>query len=129
MWAVLDTLAAVREGYGLLKALGCSSSPRGDVWLESRKRSLMCGLLWGMANLAASDHCRSAAEKMQRLDRTFKVLRRQTPGFSMPAWEALRCRMSLWEERLSSQARCPPWAARICSPKGARMHGPCAGSA
>lgn len=96
-------LRAVREGYGLLGALGCPILPEDTMEkLHGLKGGLSYILLRLMAKtavgeLAATDHCRSAVAELEALDKDFSVLREQTPGLPMPNWDALREAMPDWE--------------------------------
>lgn len=96
-------LRAVREGYGLLSALGYPILPADTMEkLHGLKGALSYVLLRLMAKttvgeLAATDHCRSAVTELEALDKDFAALREQTPGLPMPNWDALRKAMPDWE--------------------------------
>jgi Ketopantoate reductase len=89
-------VTAVREGYGLLQALGYPVLPEGcEKYLEKGlRRCFLSVLLWimaktGIGRLAASDHCRSALTEMQALDKAFRAMRTRKPDFPMPVWSEL----------------------------------------
>lgn len=88
--------AAVREGYGLLQSLNYPILPQGDEKYFERgfRGTLMSALLCVMAKtslgaLAASDHCRSAADEMKLLNCAFDDLRSKNPDYPMPMWNEL----------------------------------------
>lgn len=93
---------AVREGYGLLDALGYPILPEDTMEkLHGFKGKLSYLEPWIMAKtaigeLAATDHCRHAVAELEALDRSFTALRAQGPNFPMPAWDALRNAMPEW---------------------------------
>ena len=100
---IKQIMAAVREGYGLLSALGYPILPEGSLdELRGIRGALFYAMLRIMAEtaigrLAATDHCRHAVTEMEALDKDFAALRGQEPGFPMPAWDALRNAMPDWE--------------------------------
>lgn len=94
---------AVREGYGLLRALGYPILPEDTMKkLQGLRGGLSYIMLRIMAKtaigeLAATDHCRNAVTEMEALDKAFAALREQKPGQPMPNWDAMRgafCRKS-----------------------------------
>lgn len=96
-------LRAVREGYGLLRALDYPILPADTMEkLRGFRGGLSYVLLRLMAKtsvgeLAATDHCRHAVNEMRALDSAFSALRGQRPDLSMPNWDALRSAMPDWE--------------------------------
>lgn len=91
-----QAMAAIREGFGLLSALGYPILPDGtEAYFERRPKGVfMYGLLRLMAatdlgRLAASDHCRTAVKEMQELNKAFNALRAKKPDFPMPVWHEL----------------------------------------
>jgi len=91
-----QAMTAIREGFGLLSALGYPILPAGtEAYFErGLKKAYMYGILRLMAatnlgRLAASDHCRSAVTEMQALDKAFDALRTKKPDFPMPEWTQL----------------------------------------
>lgn len=99
---IRQVMEAVREGYGLLDALGYPILPEGSLdALRGTKGAVFHVLLRIMAKtaigrLAATDHCRHAVSEMEALDKAFAALRAQEPGLSMPDWDALRGAMPDW---------------------------------
>lgn len=97
-----QAMDAIREGYGLLSALGYPILPEGSVEeLTGVKGRLFYAMLWVMAKtalgrLAATDHCRHAAAEMEDLDRAWSTMRRERPDFPMPSWDAVRQAMPDW---------------------------------
>lgn len=97
-------MEAVREGYGLLSALGYPILPEDTLdKLRGVKGGLSFALMWVMAKtaigrLAATDHCRHAVDEMQALDEAFSALRARKPDLPMPEWDALRAAMPEWAE-------------------------------
>lgn len=106
-------LRAVREGYGLLRALGYPILPEDTM-------EKLCGFKGGLSyvqlrliaktivgELAATYHYRSAVTELEALDEAFFALREQAPGLTMPNWDALRCAMPDWEtlHRLYTESR------------------------
>lgn len=95
-------LSAVREGYGLLEALGCPILPEDTLEkLRGVKGGMSFVLLRLMARtavgrLAATDHCRHAVDEMEALDGAFQALRARRAEHSMPNWDALRSSMPDW---------------------------------
>ena len=96
-------LQAVREGYGLLDALGHPILPEDTMEkLHGFKGALSYVLLRLMAKttigeLAATDHCRNAVTELEALDTAFAALRERGLGFPMPHWDTLRSAMPDWE--------------------------------
>ena len=96
-------LQAVREGYGLLDALGYPILPEDTMEkLHGFKGALSYVLLRLMAKttigeLAATDHCRNAVTELEALDTAFAALRERGLGFPMPHWDTLRSAMPDWE--------------------------------
>ena len=96
-------LQAVREGYGLLDALGYPILPEDTMEkLRGFKGALSYVLLRLMAKttigeLAATDHCRNAVTELEALDTAFAALRERGLGFPMPHWDTLRSAMPDWE--------------------------------
>lgn len=89
-------MAAVREGYGLLQALGYPILPKGsERYFESGPKKLFIHILLfiiaktTLGRLAASDHCRNALTEMQKLNAAFEALRAQKPDFPMPVWNEM----------------------------------------
>lgn len=86
-------LQAVREGYGLLDALGYPILPEDTMEkLHGFKGALSYVLLRLMAKttigeLAATDHCRNAVTELEALDTAFAALRERGLGFPMPHWD------------------------------------------
>lgn len=99
---IKEGLQAVREGYGLLDALGYPILPEDTMkklrgfkgWLSYLELRLMAKTAIGQ--LAATDHCRNAVTELKALDRGFAALREQKPDFPMPTWDALRDAMPEW---------------------------------
>ncbi len=97
-------LQAVREGYGLLQALGYPILPEDTMEkLHGLKGGLSYLSLRFMAKttigeLAATDHCHSAVMELEALDRAWEELRIKAPHMSMPNWDALRTAMPPWVE-------------------------------
>lgn len=97
-------LWAVREGYGMLSALGYPILPEDTMEkLHGFKGALSYLSLWIMAKtaigeLAATDHCRNAVTELEALDRAWEELRAKAPQASMPNWDALRTAMPPWAE-------------------------------
>lgn len=100
---IKQVMEAVKEGYGLLGALGYPILPEDTMEkLHGLKGGLSYVMLRVMARtaigrLAATDHCRHAVTEMEALDRAFAALRKQKPGLSMANWNALRGAMPDWE--------------------------------
>lgn len=96
-------LRAVREGYNLLDALGYPILPENTMEkLHGFQGTLSYVLLritakTTIGELAATDHCRSAAAELEALDIAFTALREQRPDFPMPHWDNLRRAMPDWE--------------------------------
>ena len=96
-------LQAVREGYGLLDALGYPILPEDTMEkLHGFNGALSYVLLRLMAKttigeLAATDHCRNAVTELEALDTAFAALRERGLGFPMPHWDTLRSSMPDWE--------------------------------
>ncbi len=97
-------LDAAGEACGLLRVLDIPVLPDGDeaYYASGGKRAFMSALLGLMAKtavgeLAASDHCRHAVTEMEGLDAAFHRLREDAPGYSMPAFDALRAAAPEWE--------------------------------
>lgn len=91
-----QAMDAVREGYGLLAALGYPILPEGsEAYFRGRpKRACLYALLRIMAatdlgRLAASDHCANAVTEMRTLSGAFDALRERKPDFPMPMWREL----------------------------------------
>ena len=88
--------AAIREGYGLLSALGYPILPQGTEQYYERGpkgvflSALLCVLAkTAVGKLAASDHCRAALAEMQALNKAFRELRERRPEYPMPNWDVL----------------------------------------
>lgn len=100
---IKQVMEVVKEGYGLLGALGYPILPEDTMEkLHGLKGGLSYVMLRVMARtaigrLAATDHCRHAVTEMEALDRAFAALRKQKPGLSMANWNALRGAMPDWE--------------------------------
>lgn len=93
---IRQTITAIREGYGLLSALGYPILPEGTEKNYERgpKRTFMYGVIrlicaTELGRLFASDHCRNAATEMQLLNEAFDELRAKKPDFPMSAWEQM----------------------------------------
>lgn len=102
-----QVIAAAREGFGLLRALGYPIVPEGSEAYFGRgpKRICMSAVFWLMAKtaigrLAASEHCRNAVAEMQELDGAFRALRAQKPDFPMPAWGELEQHLPQKEDKV-----------------------------
>ncbi len=100
-----EVLAAVEEGYKLVRSCGIPVRPKGDeVFFDSSiKRSAVRWFLYIMAKtslgkLCATDHCRNAVTEMEWLDEQFELLREKAPDLPMPAWDKLRGSMPDWDQ-------------------------------
>lgn len=97
-------LDAAREGYALLREVGCAILPPGEdrYYEPGARRAVMAAMILVMAktvigDLAAADHCRHAVSEMEGLDAAFEALRVQKRDFPMPNWDALRAARPDWE--------------------------------
>ena len=100
-----EVLAAVKEGYKLIRSCGIPVRPKGDdAFFDSNiKRSALRWFLYMMAKtslgkLCATDHCRNAVTEMEWLDEQFELLRKKAPDLPMPAWDGLRGSMPDWAQ-------------------------------
>ncbi len=98
-----EALEAVKEGYGLLDALGYKILPEDTLSsLHGFKGKLSYTMLWIMAKtkigeLAVTEHCRNAVCELEGIDKAFEKLRGEKPDFSMPAWDSLKAAMPDWD--------------------------------
>ncbi len=95
---------AAGEGFGLLRAINIPILPEGEdtYFNQGLKRALMTAMLWiaaktALGRLAASDHCRNAADEMRALDMGFEAIRKSRPDLSMARWDTLRSAMPDWD--------------------------------
>lgn len=98
-------LAAVQEGYGLIKHSGIPIRPKEDeVFFDSNvKKSAVRWFLYiiaktSLGKLCATDHCRNAVSEMEWLDEQFELLKQKSPDHSMPEWNSLRSQMPDWAQ-------------------------------
>lgn len=107
-------LAAVRDAYHLLMAMGYPVRPVGDEkTLEPgfMNRMVKIVIYWitrtRLGALCTTEHCHHAPGEMEDLDEGFQTIRSKKSDFPMPAFNRLRGMMPSWNQiRQPESARC-----------------------
>jgi 2-dehydropantoate 2-reductase len=97
---IKDVIAAVCEGFEILRTLGIPPLPAAVPEYFSHKPRLVRLLLWlafktPVGRLAMSDHAMSAIHEMDALNVAFAEIR-QRANIAAPAWDALEKYMSVY---------------------------------